>query len=225
MAWFVRKNTIGGNIRCNVDSSTGLGRETMKRIPMKSSVKNRKTIIFLFFFIISSVVCFSGPGYSVVVGEETFKNIVLPQELEKEEIAFTVKGKIGKTKIASFDLKTLERFPKMSFTTWDPWDAMKREYEGVLLSDILRFLKIDSSATRIEIYARNDYKTIIGVEDLPRVGYLLAYKMDGKYFKEWEGKSNKGPIAIAIDFDSHKDIDINIYKENLVWWVDIVNVE
>jgi len=165
------------------------------------------------------------PAYSIADSGELLNKISLPQELDDKETVLTVTGKIGKTPVARFDLKTLERFPKKSFVTYDPWDYQERKYEGLLLSDLLRFLEIDSSATLIEVHARNDYKAVIGVEDVDRIGYLLAYRMDDKYFHELGGKHDKGPLCIAIDYNTHKDIDSAVYKQNQVWWIDIIIIK
>ena len=163
-------------------------------------------------------------GRDVRAEERAFGDIVLPQGLAAEDVVLVVEGKIGKGKKSQFDLKTIEKFPKVSFKTWDPWDKQERRYEGARLVDVLRFLEIDSSAKQVVVHASNDYQAVLPVEDLDRIGYILAYRMDGKYFSELGDKNNKGPLAIAIDFDSNKSIDIEIYKQNLVWWIDVIRV-
>jgi len=184
-------------------------------------MRNRGWVIILFVAV--SLVLLA-QGREARAGTGAFGNITLPQGLEKEEIVLTVKGKIGKGPVVQFDMKTIEMLPRMSFTTYDPWDSQDRLYEGVRLSDLLRFLEIDSSAKEVEVHARNDYQTVFSVEDLDRIGYLLAYRMDGEYFNKFDDKRNKGPLAIAIDFNTKKEIDVNIYKHNMVWWIDVIRV-
>lgn len=189
------------------------------------SVKKFEGIVLILAVTAAFIISITNPACSIADNGERLSKITLPQGLDDKEIVLTVTGKIGKTPTARFDLKTLERFPKKSFVTYDPWDYKETEYEGLLLSDLLRFLEIDPSATRIEVHARNDYKAVIGVKDVDRIGYLLAYRMDGKYFHELDGKLNKGPLCVAIDYNTHKDIDMEVYKQNQVWWIDIITIK
>jgi len=197
----------------------------MKQVRVKF-VKKFEGIAFILTVSVALILPISNPAYSIADSADKgeLSKITLPVGLDDKDIVLTVTGKIGKTPTARFDLKTLERFPKKSFLTYDPWDEQEREYEGFLLSDLFRFLEIDPSATRIEVHARNDYKAMISVKDVDRIGYLLAYRMDGKYFHELGGKLDKGPLCVAIDFATHKDIDMTVYKQNQVWWVDIITV-
>ena len=188
-------------------------------------VERFEGIVLILTVTAALIFLIGNPAFGIANNGELLKKITLPQNLDEKETVLTVTGKIGKTSIARFDLETLELFPKKSFVTYDPWDNQEREYEGLLLSDLLRFLEIAPSATRIEVHARNDYKAVIGVKDVDEIGYLLAYKMDGKYFHELDGKNNKGPLCVAIDFNTHKDIDIEVYKQNLVWWVNIITIK
>lgn len=203
-------------------------RTGVKRICARS-VKKFEGIVLVLAITAAFIISMGNPACTLADNgkdsRELLKKITLPQGLDDKETVLTVTGKIGKTPTARFDLKTLERFPKKSFVTYDPWDDQERKYEGLLLSDLLRFLEMDSSATRIEVHARNDYKAVIGVKDADRIGYLLAYRMDDKYFHELGGKLNKGPLSVAIDFNTHKDIDMDVYKQNLVWWIDIITIK
>ena len=190
-------------------------------------IKKLEGIALILTVLVALILPISNPAYSIAdtADKGELSKITLPQGLDDKEIIVTATGKISKAPSARFDLKTLELFPKKSFVTYDPWDEQNRKYEGLLLSDLLRFLEIDSSATRIEVRARNDYKATIGTKDLDRIGYLLAYKMDGKYFHELDGKLDKGPLCIAIDYNTHKDIDMEIYKQNQVWWIDVITIK
>ena len=188
-------------------------------------VERFEGIVLILTVTAALIFLIGNPAFGIANNGELLKKITLPQNLDEKETVLTVTGKIGKTSIARFDLETLELFPKKSFVTYDPWDNQEREYEGLLLSDLLRFLEIAPSATRIEVHARNDYKAVIGVKDVDEIGYLLAYKMDGKYFHELGGKNNKGPLCVAIDFNTHKDIDMEVYKQNQVWWVNIITIK
>jgi hypothetical protein len=185
--------------------------------------KSRYWRLVIILLITISVVMLTHGG-DVRAEEKAFGDIVLPQGLTEKDVVLIVEGKIGNGIKAQFDMETIEKFPKVSFKTWDPWDSQERRYEGARLVDVLRFLKMESSAKQVVVHASNDYQAVLSVEDLDRIGYILAYRMDGKYFSELGDKNNKGPLAIAVDFNSNKSIEIEIYKQNLVWWIDVIRV-
>lgn len=157
-------------------------------------------------------------------GKPGFTGITLPENIPPEKIVLTVKGKIRKATPALFDLKTIRSFQPVTFTTFDPWDQQEQTYQGVPIIDVLEFLEMDESAEDIEVVAKNEYTIVINIKDLRRYNHIFSYAMNDKLYKEYEGSQNKGPLAIAIDFSGNSDIDIEIYKHQLVWLVDTVTV-
>jgi len=157
-------------------------------------------------------------------GEKNFEYINLPENLKKEQIILKVEGKIQRANPALFDLETIKKFPSVSFKTFDPWDKKKRIYEGIKIVDLLNYLKIEGSATRIEVIAKNDYKAVISIKDLGKFNHILSYKMDGQFYNNLSDKENKGPLAVAIDFDSQA-INVDIYKQQMVWWISRIIIK
>jgi hypothetical protein len=157
--------------------------------------------------------------------ESKYSGISLPDNLSQAEVVLKVYGKIGKAVPALFDLKTMQSFSADTFEIYDPWDKERQEYKGPRIIDILEFLELDDAAKEIEVVARNNYKIVIHIDDLKRYGHIFSYSMNGKLYSEYEGKKNKGPLAIAIDFEGHPEMDMEIYKHQLVWLVETVTVK
>ncbi|MBT4290655.1 MAG: hypothetical protein HOD92_25290 [Deltaproteobacteria bacterium] len=177
-------------------------------------------LIFICVTVFLNVILFAGNER-----ESDLVHINLPENLGPEKIILKVEGKINKANPAYFDLETIKKFPAVSFKSFDPWDKKKRIYEGVRIIDLITFLKIDNSVTRIEVIAKNNYKAVISVKDLRKFNHILSYKMDDQYYNKLSGKENKGPLSVAINFDAQADIDIDIYKHQVVWWVSRIIVK
>jgi hypothetical protein len=154
----------------------------------------------------------------------TTSHITLPPNLAPEDVVLTVKGKIRKANPALFDLTTIQAFQPITFTIFDPWDKQEQTYEGIPIIDILQFLEMENSAETIEVVARNGYEIVIRIDDLKRYTYIFSYAMNGKLYNEYTDSQNKGPLAIAIDFSSNAEIDVEIYKHQFVWFVETVTV-
>lgn len=152
------------------------------------------------------------------------ENIKLPTHLTAETADLQIKGEgIGPEELF-LDLKTIRLFPPCSFKTVDPWDQKKHQFTGVRLLDLLNHVGLDKSVGYIEVIATNGYKIPIKVRDLEQYEYTLAYMIDGEPLDKFETLSIKGKLIIAINFDKHKDIDIDIYKNQLVWQVKTIHL-
>ena len=93
-----------------------------------------------------------------------------------------------------------------------------------MLNELIRFLGIGDSATYIEVIAANKYKIPIRLSDLEKYEYLLAYKIDGELLIHSKKLTRKGAMVIAINFDKHTELDVEIYKNQLVWQVKSIIV-
>jgi hypothetical protein len=196
---------------------------------MIKALTQKSTLIILSVFILTIgvllIVLWYVPsrqeGPSVTT---SFAHITLPSNPAPEHVVLTVNGKIRKANPALFDLTTIQAFQPITFTIFDPWDKQEQTYEGTPVIDILQFLEMENSAETIEVVARNGYEITINVDDLKQYTYIFSYAMNGKLYNEYTGSQNKGPLAIAIDFSRNAEIDIEIYKHQLVWFVETVTV-
>ena len=105
----------------------------------------------------------------------------------------------------------------------DPWDSKTHEFTGVALFPLLKRIGIAESATRIDVIAANDYSVTIGLENMDKYEYIIAYEMDKQLLHENPDFKKRGTLIIAINFNKYKHIDANVYKFHLTWQVkDII---
>jgi hypothetical protein len=134
-----------------------------------------------------------------------------------EAPALVVSGKLRGGAPVAFTMAQLAALPAAGFTGLDPWDGKRHAFAGVLLADVLALAGIDAAAVRINVIAKNKYEIPVRRADYEKAGYLLAWSIDGRPFGDNKATSNRGPLAIAIDFGAHPELDPEIYKHQLVW--------
>ena len=179
------------------------------------------SIIFVFFFSGSLTA-----GNLTHPDDQLLEHIAARSEtIEAEKRVLTLKGKINRLNPVHFDLPTFMLLSEHSFTYKSHWTGDIKTYTGVSFIHLLNLLGLDESATHAEIIASNNYKISIKISDLKKYDYLLAYKLNHKLYSEYAPKEDKGPISIAINFDKHPEIDWEIYKHQLVWFVEAIIVK
>jgi len=136
-----------------------------------------------------------------------------------------VMGKLNSISPARFNLCMLKRMKPTSFQIDNHWTGVSQKYTGVAFIDLLRQLGLDESASTATVVAANDYRIAIKLSDLKRYEYVLSYALDDKDYAEHEPSNNKGPIAVAINFGKHPELDWDVYKHQLVWFVTTIIVE
>ena len=181
----------------------------------------RQNILIIALALISTLWIVSSCGKDKDNG---FSDIELPASLQEEDADLIIEGMIDPETVY-LDLETITSFPKTSFTSYDPWDKKEYTYTGVSIIEMLEYLNVSPSAVKIEVQAENDYMAPIGVEDLKRYEYILAYELDGALLGTEESLTKKGKLMVAINFEKHHDIDVEVYKNQLVWQVNHIFVE
>jgi hypothetical protein len=156
---------------------------------------------------------------------ETISIIELARDLVPARAVLTVRGKITRLNPAHLDLDIIKAMKPFSFETANHWTGEKEKFTGILLIDLLACLGLAESATQVDVIATNDYRVTIKISDLQRYEYLLSYARNGKDYAELMPSENKGPLAIAIDFNKHSQLDRDIYKHHLVWFVETIIVK
>jgi hypothetical protein len=178
---------------------------------------------FLFSIAIIAVSVLVSCGEPEQDDSYDFSAVTLPQNISPEEAVLTVSGKI-KNGPVYLDMETVMRMPQISFIIDDPWDKKRQEYSGVPLYAFLRFLGMEEDAEYIELSAANGYKVSVKARDLQRYEYILAYKIDGTLLTESEEYTSKGNVIVALNFEKDEDIDVEIYKSQLVWQLEAIRV-
>jgi len=184
-----------------------------------------KTLFFVFLIAALSIPFNSLGIESTESGLNIEEVAALSAKLNNSNAELIVKGKINPLNPAYFDLDTLRKFQPMSFEIANHWTGVKEKYTGIPIIDLLKFLGIDESASTIEVIATNEYRISIKIRDLKRYEYVLSYELNDKVYAELQPKFDKGPLAIAINFDKHPEIDREIYKHQLVWFVNTIIVK
>ncbi len=136
-----------------------------------------------------------------------------------------IEGKLKEDKQVQFDLQQLLQFPSTSFVVTHPTSGEKKKYTGIHLNDFLNHIGIAADAKFLVIRASNDYKAAIRMSDIRQYDYLLSYKQNETLYDQLPPEQNRGPLAIAINFDKHPMLDYDIYKHQLVWFVEKITVK
>lgn len=117
------------------------------------------------------------------------------------------------------DLAMIEALPKKEIKTQNPWEQGVVSYEGVLLRDLLDYVK--ANGTTISITALNDYRADISVEDARNIDVILAYKRNGTYMPVRE----KGPLFVVFPFTDDPSLAIESRFAQSVWQVARITVK
>lgn len=141
------------------------------------------------------------------------------------EAVLIVDGKLKENNLIKFDMDSLLQLPAVTFGVSHPRSGNKNQYTGILLDEFLDNLGLASEAEYVIIKASNDYKAAVKIEDINRYEYLLSYKKNGKLYEQLPADQNRGPLAIVINFDKHSKLDYDIYKHQLVWFVESITVK
>ncbi len=142
----------------------------------------------------------------------------VPQEIGSKTL-LTIKGNFKSGNTLEFTMDELMRLPQTEFKVTSRRTHKQDVYQGVSLTDLLDRTTTVNTVSVVEVVAENDYHALIKIEDIKRYEYLLSYKKNGLFYWELELSENKGPLAIAINFDKYPEMDWEIYKHQLVWFV------
>ncbi|RPJ06125.1 MAG: hypothetical protein EHM28_10705 [Spirochaetaceae bacterium] len=149
--------------------------------------------------------------------DPAFAAVEIPSAVPGEKVVLEITGLTGRDASVLLDLETIMRFPRTSFSSSDPWDHKTHEYAGVMLLPLLQRLGMPEKAESIEVIAANNFRASIRPGDLAALGHLLAYSMDGKVMQNQPELVKRGTLAIAINFTANPALDVEVYKNQLVW--------
>lgn len=113
----------------------------------------------------------------------------------------------------------IEEFATYSLTTTTPWRDEPANFEGALLSDILKAHGLDTVAS-ILVTAENDYSTTMSQALLETVDVLVATRVDGRPHTRRE----RGPIQFVIGSEAFSSSDLTT-ESNFVWMAARIEAE
>ena len=157
--------------------------------------------------------------FQLLVGGDAFAcNLPLP----KGEVVLTVDGMIkdcNDGQEVHLDRAMIEALPKKQIKTENPWDHGPVTYEGVLLRDLLNFVKADGKT--ISFVALNDYRSDMPAADAQTSDVILAYKRDGEYLPV----RDKGPFFVVFPFTDVPELATEARYAQSVWQVNRISVK
>ncbi len=140
------------------------------------------------------------------------------------QTVLTVTGLVNDGDDVNLDLDTIIGLPATTFTGVDLWSDSKIEFTGMILSELLTALEVDSEASSIVVHAVNDYEVAIDLADVAKYEYLLCYQEDELLYSDHAAERDRGPLSIAIDFGRFARLDVEMAKYDLVWRVDEIRI-
>ena len=113
----------------------------------------------------------------------------------------------------------IEALPLSEVRTRNPWEHGRVAYQGVLLRDLLRYVK--ARGKTLEISALNDFHTEISVRDAEKFNILLAYRREGVDLT----MRDKGPFFVVFPFSDNSKLETEKRFTQSIWQVSHISVK
>jgi len=125
-------------------------------------------------------------------------------------VLLEINGNVEQTR--TFTLAQLQALGVASMATSTAWTDGTRQFEGVLVRDVLATIgPITSDYVRAR--ALNDYQADIPISDFFNFDVILAWSMDGQALS----RRDKGPLWIVYPRDSLPQLSEERYEHRWVW--------
>mgnify|MGYP006267547303 CR=1 FL=1 len=118
-----------------------------------------------------------------------------------------------------FDKAMIEALPHHQIKTENPWDQGTPAYDGVLLRDLMKYVKADGKTASFA--ALNDYRSDIPVADMDKYDVILAYKRDGNDLLV----RDKGPLFVVFPFTDVPELATESRFAQSVWQVNRITIK
>lgn len=156
-------------------------------------------------WLLGAAACIVGPG-EALAGDRPL--LVISGQLRRPNAG----------QVAEFDLAALMRLPQTSITTATPWYAGPRRFTGPLLRDVLD--SVGAVGDTLRMTALNDYRVDVPMQDVQRIGVVLALLLDGKPM----AVRDKGPLFVIYPFDADPTLRTAVYYSRSVWQLARIEV-
>jgi len=160
---------------------------------------------------------------TTLLGLCLYASTTLALEVAKEDIILEVSGNISVTNTqqgtAVFDRKTLSSLPVTEIQTETPWTNGTLHFEGVLLRDLMEYLK--ATGNTLQATAINDYAIDIPIEDFQEHDVIIAYKMNGKVMSI----RDKGPLWIIYPWSDTPSLRSELYHSRSIWQLIKISIK
>jgi len=115
------------------------------------------------------------------------------------------------------DVGRLSAIGTAEIETTSIWTDGKHSFKGVMLRDLVDFLKIKAKVLRL--HALNDYAVEIPTDEATADAPILAFEMDGALMSV----RDKGPIWVLYPFDDGPQYRTDTTFSRSVWQLDRVD--
>ena len=154
----------------------------------------------------------------------TFISVTRACDIEKPkgEAILVVDGMIGACNDpleVRLDRVMIEALPHREIKTENPWDTGITSYEGVLLRDLMKYVK--AKGTTASFVALNDYSSEIPLADIDKIDVILAYRRGGEYLSV----RDKGPFFVVFPFTDVPALKTEARYGQSVWQVNHIVVK
>ena len=140
----------------------------------------------------------------------------------KGEVILTIDGMINDCNDGlevHLDRAMIDALPLKEIKTENPWDHGPSTYQGVLLRDLMKYVKADGKAATFT--ALNDYRSDIPLADLEKYDVILAFKRDGADLPV----RDKGPFFVVFPFTDVPELATEARYAQSVWQVNRISVK
>lgn len=140
----------------------------------------------------------------------------------KGEVVLTIGGMINECNDGlevRLDKAMIQALPRKQVKTENPWDHGPLTYEGVLLRDLMKFVKADGKT--LTVTALNDYRADIPLADMDKYDVILADSRDGVELPV----RDKGPFFVVFPFTDVPELATEARYAQSVWQVNRITVK
>ncbi|HKX42598.1 MAG TPA: hypothetical protein VJO99_15690 [Burkholderiaceae bacterium] len=133
-------------------------------------------------------------------------------------VVLTIEFKASGRKV-DFDMAMLAKLPQRSFTTATPWYPKPRTFTGPLLRDVLA--AAGASGAQLRLIALNDFRVGMPASDADKYDVVLARLLDGQPMPVRE----KGPLFVIYPYDSHPELQSELFFNRSAWQLRTIEVQ
>lgn len=114
---------------------------------------------------------------------------------------------------AEFDAAMLDELGLTEMVTRTPWTEGEVHFSGISPKTLLE--AVGGTGMYLDAIALNDYRVEIPMQDVDRLGPLLATRVDGRPLRV----RDKGPLWFVYPWSERPDLDTIEYHSRSIWQI------